>query len=78
MQIANGDSGQSAVTGHLPFEWHNSPNVHFFTLKDFDRFCEKLGVRVEKKIGLSETRVGPVKFVPNFFAEQAVYVTSRD
>ncbi len=70
--------GKAPVTGHLPFEWHNSPNVHFFTLKDFDRFCAKLGVRVEKKIGLSETRVGPVKFAPNFFAEQAVYVTSRD
>jgi homoserine O-acetyltransferase len=70
--------GKAPVTGHLPFEWHNSPNVHFFTLKDFDRFCEKLGVRVEKKIGLSETRVSPVKFAPNFFAEQAVYVTSRD
>jgi len=70
--------GKAPVTGHLPFEWHNSPNVHFFTLKDFDRFCAKLGVRVEKKIGLSETRVSPVKFAPNFFAEQAVYVTSRD
>jgi homoserine O-acetyltransferase len=70
--------GKAPVTGHLPFEWYNSPNVHFFTIKDFDRFCAKLGVKVENKIALSGTKVGPVKFAPNLFAEQAVYITSRD
>ena len=70
--------GKAPVTGNLPFEWYNSPNVHFFTIKDFDRFCDKLGVKVENKIALSETRGSQVKFTPNLFAEQAVYVTSRD
>jgi homoserine O-acetyltransferase len=71
-------SGKAPVTGHLPFEWYNSPNVHFFTIKDFDRFCDKLGAKVENKIALRGTKVSPVKFAPNLFAEQAVYVTSRD
>ncbi|MGA2679929.1 MAG: homoserine O-acetyltransferase [Sedimentisphaerales bacterium] len=70
--------GKAPVTGNLPFEWYNSPNVHFFTIKDFDRFCDKLGVKVENKIALSATRGNQVKFTPNLFAEQAVYVTSRD
>jgi homoserine O-acetyltransferase len=70
--------GKAPVTGHLPFEWHNSPNLHFLTLKDFDRFCDKLGVRIENKIALRGTQVSPVRFAPNLFAEQAVYVTSRD
>ncbi len=70
--------GKAPVTGNLPFEWYNSPNVHFFTIKDFDRFCGKLGVKVENKIALSETRGSQVKFAPNLFADQAVYVTSRD
>lgn len=70
--------GKAPVTGNLPFEWYNSPNVHFFTIKDFDRFCDKLGVKVEKRIPLRETRVSPVKFAPNLFAEEAVYVVSRD
>ena len=67
--------GKAPVTGQLPFEWYNSPNLHFFTLKDFDRFCDKLGVRIEKKIAFS-TR--PVKFAANLLAEQAVYVIRRD
>jgi homoserine O-acetyltransferase len=70
--------GKAPVTGQLPFEWYNSPNVHFFTIKDFDRFCDKLGVRIEKKIALRGTQFSSVKFAPNLFAEQAVYVTSRD
>jgi homoserine O-acetyltransferase/O-succinyltransferase len=70
--------GRAPVTGNLPFEWYNSPNVHFFTIKDFDRFCDKLGVKVEKRIALRETRVSPVKFAPNLFADQAVYMISKD
>ena len=70
--------GKAPVTPQLPFEWHNSPNIHCLSLKDFDDFCEKLGVKVEKRIPLAKSRLSPVKFWPNLFAEQAVYVTSKD
>ena len=42
--------GKAPVTRQLPFGWHDSPNIHFLSLKDFDEFCKKLGVRVEKRI----------------------------
>ena len=69
--------GKAPVTKQLPFSWHNSPNIHFLSLKDFDRFCRKLAVKVEKRIPLVKTRLSPVRFAPNLFAEQAVYVTSK-
>ncbi len=69
--------GKAPVTGYLPFAWHNSPNIHFLSLKDFDQFCKKLGVKVEKKIPLVKTRLSPVRFAPNLFAEQVIYVTSK-
>jgi homoserine O-acetyltransferase len=69
--------GRAPVTRQLPFEWHNSPNIHCLSLKDFDRFCEDLGVKIEKKIPLIKSSLVPVKFAPNLFAEQAVYLTSR-
>jgi homoserine O-acetyltransferase len=69
--------GKAPVTDLLPFEWYDSPNLHFFTLKDFDRFCGKLGVKIETKIALSGTKAGTIRFAPNLFAEQAVYVTSK-
>jgi homoserine O-acetyltransferase len=70
--------GKAPVTRQLPFGWHDSPNIHFLSLKDFDEFCKKLGVKVEKKIPLSKTRLSPVRFAPNLFAEQVIYVTSKD
>jgi len=69
--------GKSPVTKQLPFGWYNSPNIHFLSLKDFDRFCERLGVTVEKRIPLVKTSLSPVRFAPNLLAEQAIYVTSR-
>ncbi len=69
--------GRSPVTRQLPFRWHNSPNIHFLSLKDFEEFCAHLGARIERKIPLAKTRTSPVWFLPNLFAEQAVYVTSK-
>ena len=70
--------GHAPVTKQLPFEWHNSPNIHCLSLKDFERFCKRLAVRVEKKIPLIKTSLSPVRFAPNLFAEQVIYVTSKE
>ncbi len=70
--------GRAPVTRQLPFNWYDSPNIHFLSIKDFDRFCQKLGVKVEKRIPLGKTRLRPVGFAPNLFAEQVVYITSKD
>jgi homoserine O-acetyltransferase len=70
--------GHAPVTKQLPFEWHNSPYIHCLSLKDFDQFCKRLNVIVEKKIPLIKTRLSPVRFAPNLFAEQVIYVTSKE
>lgn len=70
--------GKSPVTRQLPFGWYNSPNIHFLSLRDFDAFCDRMGVTIEKRIPLVKTRLSPVRFAPNLLAEQAIYVTSRD
>jgi len=69
--------GRAPVTEQLPFDWCNSPNIHCLSLGDFDHFCRKLGVKVEKKIPLIKTRLSPVRVAPNLFAEQVIYVTSK-
>jgi homoserine O-acetyltransferase len=69
--------GRAPVTGQLPFGWHNSPNIHFLSLRDFDDFCRKLDVTVERRIPLGGRRLGPVRVGANLFAEQVIYVTSK-
>ncbi|MGD0786164.1 MAG: homoserine O-acetyltransferase [Sedimentisphaerales bacterium] len=69
--------GQAPRTKQLPFEWYDTPNIHVISLKDFEKFCDKIGAKVETKIPLIGNRRSPVKFAPNIFAEQAIYLTSR-
>jgi homoserine O-acetyltransferase len=69
--------GKAPVTKQLPFEWHDTPNIHCLSLRDFDEFCGKLRVKIEKKIPLNKTALSPVRFAPNLFAEQVIYVTSK-
>ena len=68
--------GRAPVTKQLPFAWHNSPNIHFLSLKDFEQFCDDLGIRIEKKVALGKSSVRPVGICANVFATQAIYVTS--
>jgi homoserine O-acetyltransferase len=70
-------AGRAPVTPQLPFRWHNSPNIHCLSLKDFDEFCSKLGVTIEQRIPLVKTSPGPVRLAPNLRAEQVIYVTSK-
>ena len=69
--------GMAPVTKSLPFSWHDSPNIHVVSLKDFDEFAAKLGAKVEKKVPLVKTRPTTIRIAPNLFAEQAIYVTSK-
>jgi methionine biosynthesis protein MetW len=71
-------AGRAPVTPQLPFRWHNTPNIHCLSLKDFDEFCRKLGVTIEQRIPLVKTSPGPVRLAPNLRAEQVIYVTSKD
>ncbi len=70
--------GKAPVTGQLPFDWCNSPNIHCISLKNFDELCDKLGAKVEKRVPLVKTRPRAVRFAPNLFAEQVIYVTSKE
>jgi homoserine O-acetyltransferase len=69
--------GKAPQTKQLPFRWYNSPNIHFLSLKDYDHFCAELGIRIERKIPLGKRTTYPIKLLPNFFAPQAIYITSK-
>ena len=70
-------TGRAPRTRRLPFKWYDTPNIHFLSLKDFEAFCDEIGAKIEAKIPLIGSRQSPVKFAPNIFAEQAIYLTSR-
>ncbi len=46
-------SGKMPVTEGLPFAWHDTPNIHFFTIKDFQNLCKDMNIIIEQSIGLT-------------------------
>ncbi len=52
-QIIN---GRMPVSDALPFEWHNTPNVHMCTVADFDAFCARKKLRVLNRLVMNGER----------------------
>jgi len=71
--------GRMPKTEFLPFEWYDTPNIHFCSILDFEEYCGKGSVTVEKKVYLSGGRGGRVLqgVRPNLFAESAVFQLSK-
>jgi methionine biosynthesis protein MetW len=74
--------GRMPVTDTLTYQWYDTPNIHFCTIRDFLDLCREMGVRVDKAIALDrDGRVLPmprVAVIANLFAEQALFVLSKD
>ena len=67
--------GHMPVSGALPYQWYDTPNVHLCTIGDFDRFCAEHGVRVIERAVLTDGR--PVTFAANLLGALAVYRFDR-
>jgi len=67
--------GHMPVSDNLPYEWHNTPNVHLCTIADFERFCSGRGVKILERKVLTNGR--PVALLPNLLGSLAVYRFQR-
>ena len=45
--------GKMPVTQGLPYAWYETPNIHFFTIKDFQNLCQELNIIIEKGLALT-------------------------
>ncbi len=76
VRLAHLFSGRAPRNRLFPYEWYDSPNIHFLTVDDFEVLCAKENWPVERSIFLAGQ--GEVKSFPNLMAEVAVFViTSR-
>lgn len=73
--------GRMPVTDTLAYEWYDTPNIHFCTIRDFLDLCRDLDITVERSIALD--RDGKALAIPscegiaNLFAHQGLFVLSR-
>ncbi len=67
--------GRVPVGPALPYEWYDSPNLHFLSVKDFLDFCAREGLTVESRFFLAAGR--RVRLLPNLRAQKTILCLSR-
>lgn len=63
--------GRMPVTGQMPYEWYNTPNIHLCTLRDFEGLAAKLGLRILQRATFNDDR--EVRLLPGWRSTLAVY-----
>ena len=68
-------TGRAPKTRLFPYDWYDSPNIHFLTVNDFEQLARQEGLAVERRFFLAGRRT--VGALPNLRAEVAVYLVRR-
>ena len=77
MQLALG--GRMPVVKTLPHAWYNTPNIHLFTIRDFEQLCQDKGIQLLQRVVLDHAHrlsLGLQRF-PNLLGEVALYRLGR-
>ena len=64
--------GKAPVTSSLPYQWYDTPNLHFLSIFDFIDYCRKKRIKIEKKVFV--TGHHRVKILPNLLAETGIFL----
>jgi len=64
-------SGRSPRTKLFPYDWYESPNLHFLTIEDFALLCRQQNWIIERQIFLRGDRM--IRKAANLLTETAVF-----
>jgi len=67
--------GRTPVTPSLPYEWHDTPNLHFLSIADFVDYCRKRQIKIRNTAFATKTR--RVRFSPNLFALTGIFLLTN-
>jgi len=67
--------GKTPVTPSLPYEWHDTPNLHFLSISDFSEYCRQRNIKLEKAVFVGRRR--RIKIFPNLFALTGIFLISN-
>ncbi|MBQ7006812.1 MAG: hypothetical protein IJN59_03170, partial [Oscillospiraceae bacterium] len=69
--------GKMPRSSQMPFQWYDTPNIHFCTLQDFRELCASLGIKIVAEYPVSGRYPRLTKQFPNLFAIGCVFVLSK-
>ena len=73
--------GTMPVTKTLPDEWHNTPNLHMCTIKDFYKFCDERDIKLDKALALHNEKTTFINKtnlnIKNLSAELGIFLIEK-
>jgi methionine biosynthesis protein MetW len=73
--------GTMPITKTLPDEWHNTPNLHMCTIKDFVHFVKSRNFRIFKSLALNNEDVSLINNsnlgIKNLFADLGIFLIEK-
>ena len=73
--------GQMPVTKTLPYTWHNTPNLHMCTIKDFYNLCALDNIKIVKSISVSSEKISDIQKsnleIKNLVSELGIFLIQK-
>jgi methionine biosynthesis protein MetW len=69
--------GRTPVTSNLPYEWHDSPNLHFMSMYDFRDLMHSMGLTIVKESPIIHGHAVDHAWAPNLRADSAFYLLEQ-
>ncbi|MGR0278966.1 methionine biosynthesis protein MetW [Marinomonas dokdonensis] len=78
-RIHLGIKGHMPVSEFLPYNWYDTPNIHFCTFNDFERLCQEKGIKIMRWAAVDGHLKDHwwIRAMPNLFSETAIFHVSR-
>src|ERR1039458_8087861 len=67
--------GRAPVTGSLPYEWYNTPNIHFLSIGDFINYCHKRSIKIKKSFYFGKEK--QVRLFPNILGLVGLFLIAN-
>ena len=66
--------GRMPVSRLLPYEWYDTPNIHFCTVKDFETLCAQMNIAILDQDIVTGPRATILNsLAPNLFGSTAIF-----
>jgi methionine biosynthesis protein MetW len=67
--------GKVPVTPSLPYEWYDTPNLHFLSIADFKEYCEKREIIILQSAFVAKNK--KIRVFPNLLAETGLFLLTK-
>jgi methionine biosynthesis protein MetW len=68
--------GRAPVTRSLPYQWYDTPNIHFLSIADFIDYCHKRNFKLRKSFFLGQEN--QIRIFPNLRALLGIFLITRE